>query len=428
MYRVDDIKTGLLHLVGWRQNYDISDYSIANSLTQSDSGQYFQDIHPLLTLDNIKAIAPDFKRVVLADWDIATNYNAGERIKYDDVDYRALTDNVGKQPDTNPTDWETFDAFSDWLETKTEAFILKAIQNFWIKEMAEKSARNLLESKVLFDGSGRIVDTIAADDNLVGFEIVVARAKGVTLKIDQIGTQFKGTGGFNLYLYHSSQPEPIKTIPITVGTSNRFKWTPQSELYLPYVSDAIDGGGSWYLVYDKSELPAGLEAINKNKDWSAKPCSGCGDSNQVAWSKWLEIHPFKVPDGSFVNGEMWDVEDNLYTSTTNYGLNLLVTVECDITDVIIEQKNSFQNLIALQVATEFIREFAMNAEYRIGRQQQNLQHNQLLYEIDGDTQSNRQGGLNWELSKARKGIALDMKGVSRICFPCNNGGIRYRTV
>ncbi|NQU52440.1 MAG: hypothetical protein HQ522_07860 [Bacteroidetes bacterium] len=430
MYRPTDLSAGLLNVLGWRQYFDTSEFSIADSLTVSEFGQYFQDIHALLTLDNVKAIAPDFKRITLAAWDETAQYRVGDRVSFLTKDYRVKIDNLNKQPDINPNDWELFDSFSEWLEQKTKASILKAVQNFWSQNITENTAKNILESKTLFDGAGRLTDTIAADENLVGFELVCARAKGVTVRIDKIGLQFKGTGTFNLYLMHSSQKEPIKTIPITITNDNGMQWFTQDELYLPYLSDSVDAGGSWYLVYDKANIPVELLAVNKSKDWSKEPCSGCNQSEATAfasWSRYLEVHPFKVPGGEFITGEMWDVVDNLYTYSTNYGINLQITIECDITDVLIEQRKSLQNVIGLQLAADMIREFAYNPNYKIGRQQQNFSRLELLYELDGDSRGMKRSGILWELTKAMKAISLDMKGVSRICFPCSNGGIKYRT-
>jgi len=74
MYIAEDIKTGWFGLWGWRQNYNVSDFTIAQSLTVSDTGQYYQEIHPLVTLDNIKAIAPEFEAIVYPDWVIGTQY------------------------------------------------------------------------------------------------------------------------------------------------------------------------------------------------------------------------------------------------------------------------------------------------------------------------------------------------------------------
>ena len=63
MVRANDIQDKLLHLIGWEQNYDASDLKISDTLTVSESGLYFQQIHPLLTLQNIACIAPDFKNM-----------------------------------------------------------------------------------------------------------------------------------------------------------------------------------------------------------------------------------------------------------------------------------------------------------------------------------------------------------------------------
>lgn len=57
MYRLKDIQKELATLVGWRQSYD-RDAKIDESLTVSDSGVMFQDVHPLVTLRNIESIMP----------------------------------------------------------------------------------------------------------------------------------------------------------------------------------------------------------------------------------------------------------------------------------------------------------------------------------------------------------------------------------
>ena len=61
MVRASDIQEKLLYLIGWEQNYDTSDLKISDALTVSESGLYFQQIHPLLTLQNMSCIAPDLR-------------------------------------------------------------------------------------------------------------------------------------------------------------------------------------------------------------------------------------------------------------------------------------------------------------------------------------------------------------------------------
>ena len=58
MYRIKEIQDKLLHVVGWEQSYNPAE-AIAERLTETESGLYFQGAHPLVTLDNMAAIVPD---------------------------------------------------------------------------------------------------------------------------------------------------------------------------------------------------------------------------------------------------------------------------------------------------------------------------------------------------------------------------------
>jgi len=432
MYRPSEIKTNLSDLWGWRQNYDVKDFTIAESLTQTTTGQYYQEVHPLLTLENIKAIAPDFSDVIYDDWAVGTAYAIGDRVTFASVNYKALTVNTGQSPDSSPTDWEVVDLFSEWLETKTQASVLKAIRSFWDAKMSENEMRNVLESKALFNGTGRIKNTTPNGSNFVGFELVPIRANGVTTRIDKIGLQFTGTQDVEIHLYHSSRTQPIKSQTFARTRDGGVQWFDVSDFLLPYTSNDNDAGGSWYLVYDQTAIATG-EAITKDKDWSKRPCQAC-DRDEIAshriWSKYLEVHPFKIASSGVVAGALWDIEDNLYTYETNYGINLQVTIECDLTDVITQQKKAFQNIVGLQVAVDMLREMAYNPSFNIGRQQQNpaASKMEILYELDGDSQSHKKSGLGYDFDKAMKAVNLDVKNMSRVCTPCNNGGIRYKTV
>lgn len=433
MYRAQCITSGLANLLGWRQNYDTEAFTISDSLTTSLTSRFYQDIHPLLTLDNIKSIAPDFKRVNYPAWSSETQYRVGDRVQDGGGNrFRAKKPSLNLEPETAPDNWERFDSFSEWLEQKTNASIIKAISTFWDQKMAEKTLKNLLEKKPLFNGAGRIYDLVESGSNWVGFELVPIRANGVTVKIEKIGLQFTGESDVTLYLMHSSSLEPIKTIQVHRSKSQSIEWFDQTDLFLTDVSESTDSGGSYYLIYKQSALPEGIQAVNKNKDWSAKPCTSCDQSDFASWniwSKYLEIHPFKInPEEPDQDTILWDVAKNLYTYNTNYGINLQISIECDVTDLIIGQKYSFQNMIGLQVAVDMIREMAYNPNFNIGRTQQNFSRMELLYELDGDSTGTKKSGLVYQLDQAMKAMSIDTTELSRVCFPCGNKGVKYRTV
>ena len=442
MVRVNDIQDKLLHLIGWEQNYDTSDLKISDALTVSESGLYFQQIHPLLTLQNMACIAPDFKNMTFEEYNTEKSYSKDNVVKYDEKLYKALQKALNKQPDIESEYWVETNPFSEWLESKTKASIQKAIARYCNEKIAQGTYKTLCENRTLFDGTGRLVDVVKNRKNLVGFEIIPVRAKGVTTKINKIGLQFTEPGEYTLYLMHSSMDAPVKIIKLNKIRKNSIEWFSLNDVYLPYQSEGNDAGGSWYLCYFQSELPEGSQAIRKDKDWSKEPCNSCSRreySAWMAWSKYIEVHPF------FVNEELieavnfnddfekqalhlWDIENNQYTYDNNYGLNLELTISCDITDFIIEQRMLFQDIIAKQVAVDMLREFAYNANVRTNRHSINASRLDILYEVDGDSSSMKKSGLSYQLDMAFKAIKLSTEGIDRVCLPCKNSGIKYRTV
>lgn len=439
MVRACDIQEKLLHLIGWEQNYDTSDLKISDALTVSESGLYFQQIHPLLTLQNMSCIAPDFKNITFPEYE-NKEFSKGNIVTYKGKTYKLIREtNRDEQkqlvPPYNSEYWVETNPFSEWLEGKTKASIQKAITRYCNEKTAEGTNKPLCESRALFDGTGRLVDTVKNKKNLVGFEIVPIRAKGVTTKINKICLQFTKAGEYTLYLMHSSIYEPIRTIKLTKTRDNSAEWFTVDDFYLPYQSEDIDAGGSWYLCYSQSELPEGSQAIRKNKDWSKEPCGSCSRRELLAWmawSKYLEIHPFYVneelTDIEDESLHLWDIENNQYTYDNNYGLNLEVTVSCDITDFIVEQRMMFQDVIAKQVAIDMLREFAYNSNVRTNRHSINASRLDILYEVDGDSSSMKKSGLSYQLDIAFKAIKLSTSGIDRVCLPCKNNGIKYRVV
>ena len=438
MVRIAEIQKNLLHLIGWKQSYDRNDGAwLAKSLTESESGLYYQDMHPLLTLQNLLSIAPDFKNFVYPEYSIEDSHKEGEVVVNEDKYYKAKQDVPADVVQiTNTEYWEETNPFSEWLEGKTKASIIKAV-NRYINEKAVKGTyKALCEKKTLFDGTGRIYDTVKNRNNLVGFEIIPIRSKGVTTKINRIGLQFTEPGDYTILIMHSSIIEPYYQETFTKKTNNSMEWfTPSQELYLPYESDSIDAGGSWYICYLQSELPEGSQAIRKNRDWSKGPCNECSRHEFEAWkiwSKYLEVHPFFVNEELITSVDeqiqLWDVKDNLYDYSTNYGLNLDITVACDITDFIIDQKSLMQDYIGKSIAIDFLREFAYNSNVRTNRHSINASRPDILYEIDGDTSSMKKSGLSYQLELALNALDLSTEGIDRVCMPCINHGVKYRTV
>lgn len=427
MIRIADIQDKMLHLVGWKQSYDSSDIVLSDNLTQTESGMYFQQIHPLITLDNLRSIAPDFQNYNWQVHDANKAYKSGEVVRVDDSLYKALQNVPTKTDITDADYWIETNPFSEWLEDKTKASIVKLVNKFISVKLADKASKSLIENKILFDGTGRLINKIENRNKLVGFEIDAVRSKGVTIKIDKIGLQMTEPGSYTLYIFHSSNPEPIYTLTFKKTKANSLEWfKPKDDILLPYESVNTDAGGSWYLVYKQSELPENAQAIYKDRDWSTGPCKACSRSEFLAyqaWSKYIEVHPFYISEDEEFDPEMMN-----FTYDKNYGINLEVSAYCDLTDFIIKQRAIFQDVLSKQVAIDFLREFAYNPNVRTNRHSINASKLDILTELDGDASNMRQSGLSYELDIALKALCISTQGLDRICLPCVNNGIKYRSI
>ena len=450
MVRLQDIQAALLNVVGWAQDYNPQN-QIDNALCQSESGLTFQGAHPLVTLANIRAIMPDDYLFQYPEWNTIISYKRGAKVRHNGILWIANLDNVGQEPEksdfnqdfnndfggTSP--WVVYNMVSDFVRNLTINGINTAVQHFIEEKQLQQETRNLLERRTFFDGAARLQATIDPTGKIVGFEIVPVRSMGVTTKIERIGLQMVGaTGTVKLYLFHSSQIAPMREIELNfTNTKGGFQWfTPSEPIFLPYIpgtdGNGNDSGGAWFLCYNQNDLPEGMLALNVSKDWSVEPCQTCLGGSIESWrqmTKYLQVSPFGIhaPLDFAEYPEMFDIGKVGYTNTMNYGMNVEISVGCDLTDFIISQRQIFATVIQKQVAANVLRTIAMNPDVRVNRNQVNVTRDEVLYELDGNPQG-RSSGLGYELKQAYKALSLDTRGLDRICLQCNNHGVQYRTV
>lgn len=431
MYNASTIKTelfGSTPLIGWRQSKNINDLNLDADIITSTSGRFFQDAHAYLTLDNIFAIAPKFEDFVYGTWVSSTNYVAGNIVLRTAVNYRAKTGTVavpnnGNDPASDTTNWEVYtadNAKSDWLTEKTQAYILAVLDDFMDTKKWTKMAKSIIESRPLFDGSQNESEVTVSTNQVAGFEFKVARQMGVIVKIHKIGFQFVNAGTFDVLLFHSSQSAAVQTQEVVITTANTMQFV-DVNWELPYLS-SYDAGGTWRVEYLQSE--AG-NSINKAKDWSYLPDTrqGYNYNSWKLWSPQLDVHPFIVPVADRANAAK-----RVYQYTDNFGMNPIVSVNCDYTDLFTLQKSAFQNAILKGVAIRFLREIAINPNARINHNEstRNLTKDDILYEIDGNPQG-RVTGLGAEYQNALKGIIIDTEGLDKLCLPCSRKKLRLKS-
>jgi hypothetical protein len=437
MIRITDIQKGLRHLVGWEQNDITGGGQIQNSLTESESGLTFNQAHDLLTYDNIKAMLPD--EGIPEAWDGSVNYKPGMKCQYENTSFICIKANTNHHPGTDFNDdynedfgdgyWRVYDQVSEFMRKATSDGIAKMANRIIEEKTINGSSKQLFERKTLFDVAGRISARIPKTHSLVGYMIRPLKGLGVTTQIHRIGLQMTGaTGNVKVYIFHSSRKQPVDSVTLRVLDAKNYQWYAQDNLFLPYMGGEYrNDGGCWFIMYNENDIPAGMQAVNISRDWTREPCSGCNVGDVTTYRqmiKYIEVLPcrFSVPANFANNPELPDLDLIEKPQTLCYGMNLDLSIGCDLSDFIISQRSIFASVLQKEVAVNVLRRMLHNPNVKVNRNQMN---SALQMDIEGNTML-KSPGLVGELNKSYKALDLDTERMDSACLACKKNGIKIK--
>jgi hypothetical protein len=373
MFNPTTIQNCMTSLLGWRNDANTSVPQITNTaLLTSNSGLYYNDFHPLLLIENIANTLPEDKTI------------------------------------------------DNYLTEKVNSGINKALTKVVLEKKLNESTKTLLNSSKLFDGIGRFQDTVISNGRFVGVELEMFPSYGAKVIIDKIGLQFTQTQtNLPIYIFHTSQLNPIKTVTATTTKASSLEWLTLSEtIDLSYLSDTYDSGGMFYIGYFQDDISG--QAIKKDFNFIDGPCNTCrGGANAMkVWNErlnFVRIVPVEVANGSLNGTQMFDYTKRKYNATNNFGLNFGVTVQCDISQYLCEQKMILTDLIGKQVAVDILND--MKHSTRLNRIA-NVSQNMIIRDLEGDRET-FEPGLAKRLSDSVKAVDFDFSKIDSPCLPCN---------
>lgn len=392
MFQFDKLETRLLPMVALEQNIDSDGWQLATDLTTGAIP--INGFHPMLTFENIKAIATDFDS-------ISSIVDKGE-------------------------------AFSAWCEKRLKASLKKMVNEWRALKLKELSARTLIERERLFRPQ-IVLDESSFMDDFVGHELVSTDSLSLAHKLERIGIQLSENQEITIYLFRDGEASPIKNTTVNYTGNRGVQWE--------RVDWILSDGGKYFIGYD-ANLLSGF-AIN-GVQYADHLESGQG------WKvgNHFSVMAFHAPvvtyepggigemeiENSFVIGGaedessiVWNAETLNYTTSDNFGLNLEITSFCDYTSLIVGQADSFAYAFGLRAAIDFLREMLHNPNSAINRNADNAvaQRQLLIYEIDGEP-SGRATGLQKDYMNAINGVMFDDSGVDSVCLPCRKKGIKFK--
>lgn len=368
------IAATLKGLVGWRPvGNNTGDLALPDSLLESRSGLYMQDVNELLTLDTLAHITP--RGEALGAW--------LERLHTD-----ALRRFVPALAAAQGLDGKVLLADGLGADGQPQGFSM------------QKSP-------------GRVSDTVNKLGRFVGLELQFTRHAGVTYEIPALSVQFDGvlTEPLTLYLYNDQGPDPENMVIIPAGENRTgYPYVVELEEALNLTAATRFGGRVW-LGYYEDELPDGVHAVST----PVGPC-GCVNDPYDTWSKYVRARPFAaVADYSIVS---WDDEQASYEGG-NYGLNLFFLGYCDIATALQSPANqtAIAPLVQQAVAIRLLESIYTSPNLTAISSRPDVQADalQLYYEYSAKLYGGTVAGTKQTYPSALKGLALDLTGLAPLC-------------
>ena len=372
MFNNTKVVSCLKTLLGWKNHYDLVEIPALNvDLNTTDSGVYYNHLHPAMRLDIISSAIP-------------------------------------RNRDLN-----------EYLNEKVEFSINEILGSICSQKEYNKYAKKTLASDVILDGYGWANDVIINNSRFVGFQFKTKLETGLVSVIKKIGIQVTTAQTLKIYLFHSSKSNVITTFDIVISNGLDWNWE-EKQLQMNAISETYVGG-SWIIGYYQDDLTG--QAIDYKKfNWLTGYCASCdGGVLMERWTnlnKYVDIFPIYVPGANLPldKNKMFDLNDANCIYDTNFGMNFLISVECDLTDFFCEHKFSLTKILGLQVVYSILKDIQFSEQ--INYIEENLKH-MIIRDLEGDKDTNYINIAD-QLSNEIKAVNFDHSSKSAICLPCDS--------
>jgi len=315
------------------------------------------------------------------------------------------------------------------LEDFVEECAITTIENVLQKKKLRFETRSVLAiTRLMHDQFARFTKTVKSN-RFVGLKFKVYDDEGLVVNLNSAGFAFDSVQtNFPLYLFHSSKLLPLQVLTIaSIDTNTSFFWQTIEGIAMSYYNENTNIGGYFYLGYYEEDLIG--QAYVRSTDIKNTSCLSCNDVEAIYYNKYksfVTFEGFSVAQSDYVKGELWDESLTNYEKD-NFGLNFQISVNCDFTNFLIQNRLLFTQAIGLQVAVRFYDDLQVAIRNNnISDRLQAIAPHKLHNSMTGDK------GLKKELKDAINEVDFDTSNLYSKCLPCiqnkQKRGLRYVSV
>lgn len=261
------------------------------------------------------------------------------------------------------------------------------------------------------------MDAIPNTGRLCGLMIKVKPNIGLAAAIDAISIQLSAAATFDIYIYHSSQAQPISVVNY-VSNGNGVTWQNVKE-QLDAFNDTVNGG-VYYITYYQDDLTT-TAIPYKQYSFKTGNCSTCQggviNTNFERQSQYFEITPFYVGSASLdlVNRTKFN-ESAIITEDfkNNYGFNLKLAVRCDLTQFFIDNKLSVADAIISKITIKILEQIFHTKNIN---QTSDSALVRLQIDLFGDA-TTKEKSFNQKYKDSLKMLNLNFSSINNSCIKC----------
>ena len=358
-------------LVGWRKPDD-TDLQYTQDADQaylyaSDSGYYFNDVSHLVRLEYLDKV----------------------RLEEEELE--------------------------EYINRLTNAAILDTLDQYYRQRLRSTYAKTLLSPEPVVNGAGYYRDTVIGQNRFVGFQITLKDHRSLSVHLSKVSLQLTAPQAvpLKLYLYEAGMIQPRATLDLAYTSANSVHWydvkglNEQQDIYLQR-----DLMGLYYLGYYEEDLDG--SAIKK--DYDGLFCGHCRSYSKQL-NEYVSVVPISVPAAFFdVSRDLFD-PSQVVSEGNNAGLNVQLSVYCDLTNVLNRERMLFAKAIQLKGAIKALNDMFTTPETsRLA-----------MTEVKQDAYAQAQE-LIPEYEAVIKDITLEFSGLDSACYPSDTRQISVQHI
>lgn len=323
--------------------------------------------------------------------------------------------NLKNIDDTRPTHIQ----LNNFLSTTLKRAVDKALEDIYIHKRFTESVRtNVQKVNGLYDISPKRLTPQNFSADFIGLRIAVMGSNYFTIVLNKIMLGLMDAQEITIYIYHSSNlQEPYKELTVNFDKPGSAQWFDAGDLRLSFFEHELDRGGYYYIGIRTEDLEQNNTVLQRKKDWNERICGSCNPREKAYQDQWIGFTRVSSVKASTIGEALEEVEA---VPSSTMGFNLSFKIECDITDFLLEAKETISELALMKTAWMLCQE--MEDTTRLNRDSGLLQDKarSLLHgEWNNAGRAKSKYGIVDEYEKALKAISFDLSRMGDKCIPCD---------